>query len=454
MKKVLLIARAKTPETRQKADAFADTIRTLLKDDIQIENCELSELFFELDQDDAAIYHPQKKFDLRDFDAVIIRHVGKLWVEAHAITVYCEHFGITYTDEYLNRLLLDNKVSTEFLLWSKGIRQWPRTMYGPVDELVKRLPELGEKAVLKDNEGSKGRHNFVVSSATELQAKSDAYPEKRFVLQEFIPNDSDLRVIVLNGKAVMAIRRSGDGASHLNNTSQGGSAVIVPIEQIDAEIISVCVEAARLTKLQVAGVDIMKDTRTGEFYLLEINNAPQISSGSFVEEKSHEYAKMVKDIVEKSAKKKTIIGRAEEIKFPTMANTPLYARIDTGAKTSSIWATDITETTKGLRARFLSPEHEIYQHEQLFEEFDRVNVASSMGQEQVRYRVKLAVIIGGRRVKATFTLSDRSTQVYPVLIGRTLLQGKFIVDVSQGRPLLDEERRRSAILQEKVINEE
>ena len=33
---------------------------------------------------------------------------------------------------------------------------------------------------------------------------------------------------------------------------------------------------------------------------------------------------------------------------------------------------------------------------------------------------------------ATFTLADRSTQVYPVLIGRATLNGKFIVDVQKG----------------------
>lgn len=297
MKRVLLIARARTAETIEKADAFADRIRTLLADDIQVENCEISELFFELDRDRMAIYHPEKQFDLRDFDLVIIRHVGKFWVEAHAITLYCEHLGIKYTDTYLNRLLLDNKLSTEFLLWSNGVKEWPRTMYGPTAELMKRLPELGEKAVLKDNEGSKGRLNFVVSSPEEIQDITEKNPDKRFVLQEFIPNDGDLRVLVLNGRVVMVINRSGDGSSHLNNTSQGGSAEIVPVENIDGRVLDACIKAAEITKLQVAGVDIMHDTRNGDFYLLEVNNAPQISSGSFVEEKAAAYADMIRGML-------------------------------------------------------------------------------------------------------------------------------------------------------------
>lgn len=152
-------------------------------------------------------------------------------------------------------------------------------------------------------------------------------------------------------------------------------------------------------------------------------------------------------------KEKTVIGRAEKVRFPTLGDSELHARIDTGAKTSSIWATDITETEQGLCVRLASADYEINAHEVVFEHYDRVRVASSMGHQQVRYRVKLPVVMYGRRIMATFTLSDRSTQVYPVLIGRSTLRGKFIVDVATGNPLLEEERRRSAELQTNIIEE-
>lgn len=152
-------------------------------------------------------------------------------------------------------------------------------------------------------------------------------------------------------------------------------------------------------------------------------------------------------------KEKTVIGRAEKVRFPTLGGSQLHARIDTGAKTSSIWATDITEGESGLTVRFASAKYDIYSHKVVFEHYERVRVASSMGQQQVRYKVKMPVVIHGRRIIATFTLSDRSTQVYPVLIGRSTLQGKFIVDVATGTPLRDEERRRSAELQTNITEE-
>lgn len=292
-----MITGARTPRSVELADGFADKIRHLVSDDVIIENCEISELFFELDAESVAIYHPKKEYDIREFDLVIVRFVGEYLVEAHAVAVYCETFGIQYTDTYFNRLLLD-KLSAQFALWFDGIRNWPRTMYGPVEEMKRRLPEFGEKAVLKDNKGSKGRLNFVVFSPEQLQLIIDENPGIFFVLQEYIPNKGDLRVLVLDEVASLVIRRTGNGSSHLNNTSQGGVAEIVSLNDIEPDILRIAERAAKLLKLQVAGVDVMYDERTNEPYLLEVNNAPQISSGSFIDEKADLYANMIQSMLQ------------------------------------------------------------------------------------------------------------------------------------------------------------
>src|SRR3989344_1883490 len=297
MKKVLLIPRAKTERTLELADIFAGNVRQLLEDDLIVENCEISELFFELDSESIAIYHPKKRFDIRDFDLVIFRHIGSYAVEAHAITAYCEYFNISYTDTYLNRLLPDNKLSSEFASWFGGVMNWPRTFYGPVEEMERRFAELGERAVLKDNFGSKGRLNFVVSSPEQIRSIVEQYSDVFFLLQEFIPNDGDLRVLVMADKPVLAIRRVGDGSSHLNNTSQGGIAEVVPLDQIGEDILAMARRSAEVLQIQVAGVDVMINSQTGVSYLLEVNNGPQISSGSFVEEKTALYADMIRLIL-------------------------------------------------------------------------------------------------------------------------------------------------------------
>lgn len=296
-KRILLIARAVSKESKDKAEGFANRVRNSIGGSVEIECCEISELFFELSTRVINIYHPQKKFDLRDFGLVVVRHIGKMANEAQAIVQYCENFDIRYTDEYLNRLMLDSKMSTQFLLWFNGIKNWPHTFYGNIDEMIRRFPEFGGKAIMKDNEGSKGRLNFLVESVAEISDIQKQHPDKRFVLQEFIPNSGDLRVLVFNGRPVLVIERKGVDSSHLNNTSQGGAAQIVSIESISSEVIDICIKAASASRLQVAGVDVMFDSTNSRPYLLEVNNAPQVSSGAFQDEKVEKYSEMLLEMV-------------------------------------------------------------------------------------------------------------------------------------------------------------
>ncbi len=47
-----------------------------------------------------------------------------------------------------------------------------------------------------------------------------------------------------------------------------------------------------------------------------------------------------------------------------------------------------------------------------------------------RFIIKTVIGIGRKKVNTTVSLSNRGNMRYPVLIGRRLLKGKFIVDVN------------------------
>jgi hypothetical protein len=148
---------------------------------------------------------------------------------------------------------------------------------------------------------------------------------------------------------------------------------------------------------------------------------------------------------------KKIIGRVEKVRFPFIGKRAVHARIDTGAQTSAIWASKITDEQGRLGVVFYGQGHKLYDGiVHYFDDFTYGMVASSNGHAEPRYKVRLSVKIGGRRLRARFTLADRSTQVYPVLIGRNILRGKFVVDVKEGAALVTKERERSAALQARI----
>ncbi len=149
----------------------------------------------------------------------------------------------------------------------------------------------------------------------------------------------------------------------------------------------------------------------------------------------------------------TIIGRAEKIQIPSYSKAPIAAKIDTGADLSSIWATSITEKDGHLEFMLFGPSSEHYTGEIIKVpkgDYRVTRVASSFGHKEIRYVVRVGIKLGGRSVKTTFTLSNRSNKTYPVLIGRKLLKGKFLVDVTKGEPLKQAEKDKKRALKREL----
>jgi ribosomal protein S6--L-glutamate ligase len=154
-----------------------------------------------------------------------------------------------------------------------------------------------------------------------------------------------------------------------------------------------------------------------------------------------------------SNKHLTIIGRAEKIDLRDFKLVEIPAKVDTGADSSSLWVSNILEDQKGLHFVLFDKGSPYFNGEvQHFTkpDYTLTRVANSFGHKELRYKVKLRITVKGRKVRATFTLSDRSLKTYPILLGRRLLQGKFLVDVTNGTPLKEVERQKATILQQEL----
>lgn len=125
------------------------------------------------------------------------------------------------------------------------------------------------------------------------------------------------------------------------------------------------------------------------------------------------------------------IGSTEYISVAGIAKVP--AKIDTGADSSSIWASQINMDLDGTLS-FVLFDHTspLYTGKKIrTRRYSVRTVRSSHGDTQIRYRVTLEVVIRGDKFITKFTLADRSRNQFPVLIGRRTLEGRFLVDVSK-----------------------
>lgn len=228
--------------------------------------------------------------DLADLDGIYFRNWRNQLEFAKAIAVY---------------MIRKNKV----VITTEISRQLPLTKIGELVELSdnniplidtfiarkKHLLKIIKKGslpyefpfILKAANASLGDDNFLIKSVQELQEILEDKDNMFYLMQRFIPNDYDYRIIILGGHPSMAIKRQRvNSNSHLNNTSQGADGKMVDLKDIDKKILKIARNAAKVVgREEVAGVDIIVDNRTSRFYVLEVNKTPQIETGSNVPQK-------------------------------------------------------------------------------------------------------------------------------------------------------------------------
>lgn len=138
---------------------------------------------------------------------------------------------------------------------------------------------------------------------------------------------------------------------------------------------------------------------------------------------------------------KSIIGRDTKIDFIDLAEQ-VPAKIDTGADGSAVWASDIFVDESGvLHFKLFGEGSPYYTGKEIStKDYSVILTKSASGDVVMKYKTKLSICINGRRVKAKFGLSNRSTHHYPVLIGRKTLHGKFLVDVTEKTEVADQRK--------------
>jgi hypothetical protein len=143
--------------------------------------------------------------------------------------------------------------------------------------------------------------------------------------------------------------------------------------------------------------------------------------------------------------KKQIIGSIEKVDVLGRKGVPV--KIDTGADSSAIWASHIRVGRDGiLRFRLFGEGSPYYTGKVIKRKnFKVASIRSSTGRGQIRYRAHFAITIGGRRIRALLNLSNRSTNVYKILIGRRTISNKFVVDVTKKAALLPKQKNSTGV---------
>ena len=175
--------------------------------------------------------------------------------------------------------LCDDKAATHWKLAGQGIPM-PRTLVAPMtyvrmDEAPSRAfsqraaERLGFPMVVKECYGSLGGEVYLAQDETELRALMDHMGSRPFLCQEFIRETAgtDLRIYVVDGRPVTAMRRRSDGDFRANIGNGGHGEAYTPTEEEAALAVRCC----RILGAKFAGVDLLWEA-DGTPLVCEVNS--------------------------------------------------------------------------------------------------------------------------------------------------------------------------------------
>lgn len=133
---------------------------------------------------------------------------------------------------------------------------------------------------------------------------------------------------------------------------------------------------------------------------------------------------------------KKILGRKDLVSFPGFELENVPVKIDSGAYSSSMHCQSIEVVEFGereqLRVVFLDSGISGYTgKEVVFDDFKTKTVKSSNGLAQERFFVKGTVRLFGQTYETVFSLTERTGLRNPILLGRRLLNKRFLIDTSK-----------------------
>lgn len=125
------------------------------------------------------------------------------------------------------------------------------------------------------------------------------------------------------------------------------------------------------------------------------------------------------------------IGWRELVDLPELGLRGVPAKIDSGARTSSLHATILSEFERDGQSYVRFAVDFGRQHVRQVCEAVHVDwrgITSSNGETQRRMIIKTPLKIGSQTFRAEISLADRKDMKFPMLIGRSSLRRRFVVD--------------------------
>lgn len=281
---------------------FFASVAGMTSHETEFTTCSYKDLAYWIEPGNVKVYETISGRDIADFDLVYFKTHRNNYEFAIAAAEYLKFHHVQFVDEELRAYVAYDKLAEAMHLVLHDIpvpfmvSGSQRVIQSQAQEIIDRI---GSPFVFKEINADRSRSNYLLHTAKEVEdVLASAQPSDIFMLQKYIKNDGYMRILIFGSEPAVVIKRKAVGnddprKQHLNTPAGGANAQLLKGGQVSDDVCRLAAWAAKVMHRQVAGVDLIQDKQTGEWLVLEVNTAPQIRTGAFVEAKSKAFAKFI-----------------------------------------------------------------------------------------------------------------------------------------------------------------
>lgn len=206
------------------------------------------------------------------FDGVIPRIGAHFTTLAESVSRSLELQGAVLLNPIAAIIRARDKMETLIHLENAGLPVPRSELIRDLDQIADAIDRVGgSPVVIKPLRGSQGSGVILAESKVSALSviESLLFQSREFLIQQFLPSEGDIRVLVLEGRVQAAMARETAPGEFRSNIHRGGTARIHQLTPREEEL---AIEAAGALGLRCAGVDFLVGSEGP--VVLEVNASP------------------------------------------------------------------------------------------------------------------------------------------------------------------------------------
>jgi glutathione synthase/RimK-type ligase-like ATP-grasp enzyme len=217
------------------------------------------------------------EIDIKEYDFVFFGFMSGYSSVCNLLIGYLNMNDVPYL-KYGTLKDYDNKAYEFELIENIGYPYIPSVLTTRLsNDVLLSIKEFGYPLIIKDIHMNQGKGIKQINDINALK-EYFRYSSRLKLIQKFIPNDGEYRVILIKNKVVLIAKKEQIDKVDTNTISNRKSKK----GELPSHVIDMCENVSKYLFCDIVGIDIIRDVIEDKYYIMEMNSAPHLVMFSIV----------------------------------------------------------------------------------------------------------------------------------------------------------------------------